>query len=392
DQTITPFTISIEDGRIQDLNRRLDCVRMPTPSLSTSCFNYGMRTEFMEDLIKYWRNDYSWKEQEEKMNQFSHYKTRIEGLDIHFIHEKAKSGVEGKTILMTHGWPGSFVEFLDIIPMLTDPDKHDGNDSDAVNLVCPSIPGFGFSEAPEKEGFNTFECSRIFHKLMLRLGYKKYYVQGGDYGSIISVGVALLYPRSPNLLKTVAAAYFPKILFNQVEKKQLLPFKQTFANLMMETGYFHIQSTKPDTVGFGLSDSPVGLAAYIIEKFSTWTDYAARDTADGMLSKFWSKDQLLNNVMIYWWSANITSSLRLYKETFGSNIYHEVQPIPVRVPGGYAWFPNEIIGTCKSWVAQKYAHLIHFSYMKRGGHFSAFEVPGDLAKDIQLFIRKVEVR
>ncbi|XP_078482793.1 epoxide hydrolase 1-like [Ciona intestinalis] len=407
DLTITPFNIDIPQERIDDLNKRLDSVRMPTPSISTSCFRYGMRTEYMGELIKYWRNDYSWKEQEEKINQFNHFKTRIEGLDIHFIHAKPKAGVEAKTVLMTHGWPGSFVEFLEIIPMLTDPVSYGGNENDAMNVVCPSIPGFGFSDPPAQEGFNTFECARVFHKLMLRLGYKKYYVQGGDYGSIISIAVALLYPsyvkgchttmmsarpEGTGILRAICAAYFPRLLFNDQEKETILPFKKYFTYLFTETGYFHLHATKPDTVGFGLSDSPAGLAAYIAEKFSTWTNKAARDTKDGMLDKYWTKDKLLNNIMIYWWSGNITSTMRLYKETFGGTIMFEMTPIKVRVPGGFCWFPNEIIGACKTWVGHKFPNLIHFTYMKQGGHFSAYEVPEDLSVDIRAFVRKVENR
>nr|CAB3242937.1 epoxide hydrolase 1-like [Phallusia mammillata] len=408
DQVIRRFEIKIPTEEIEILQDKLKSVRWPEPSLKTSEFRYGVRDDYMKELVGYWKNEYSWKKQEDWMNSFDHFKTKIEGLNIHYIHAKPKmirKGVEPHVILMTHGWPGSVVEFMDILPMLTDPANYEGNEVDTFTVICPSIPGYGFSDAPQKEGFNAFHCARVFHKLMLRLGYKKYYLQGGDWGSYISTAIAMLYPsnikgihttlntsqpRGINFLKLIVGAYFPSLFFYPDEAAILFPLKKAFIELLQETGYMHLQATKPDTVGFALSDSPVGLAAYIVEKFSSWTDIKGRNHNDGLLSKYWNKDKLLNNVMIYWWNNNITSSMRFYKENLGPSALRDANPIVVRVPAAFAHFPNEFIGTSKLAVQQKFSRLLQYTLMKRGGHFSAYEVPADLTSDIRLFIRTVQ--
>ncbi|CAK8690050.1 unnamed protein product [Clavelina lepadiformis] len=400
------FKINISNAKLDDLRSRLDLTKYPVASFSTSKFNYGIRDDYIRKLTEYWKNEYSWKKQEQMMNKYSHYKTMIEGLNIHFIHCRPKKvQEEKKVILLIHGWPGSFVEYLETLDRFTTPTSNGGNETDAFTVVCPSIPGFGFSDPPQKEGFNGFECARVFHKLMLRLGYVNYYVAGGDWGSLISRCMSLMYPSCVNgcyttmltgstggieMLYLVISAYIPTFFYNKMESKVLFPLKALLTNSLLETGYFHLQATKPDTVGFALSDSPVGMAAYIIEKFSTWTDLNGRQADDGLLQNNWTFDQLLNNVMIYWWSENITSSLRFYKENSGNRKLQPGFRLKVHVPAGYGWYPNEFIPTCKRWVENNFSNLIHFTYMKKGGHFNAFEVPDMFVEDVRVFVRKVE--
>jgi len=326
---------------------------------------------------------------------------QIEGLDIHFIHQKPKeSQFQPIPILMVHGWPGSFVEMLKIIPMLLDPSSYGGNEKDVFTVVCPSIPGYGFSDAPEKEGFNAYDTARIFDKLMLRLGYKKYFVQGGDWGSLITTNMALMYPNHVrgvhftlltsvngffNFMKMCIASLCPSLFYKQEEADKVFPLKNFFKKMLMETGYMHLQATKPDTVGFALSDSPSGLAAYILEKFSSWTDMNARNTDCGLLDKYWSKDDLLDNIMIYWLNNNITSSMRFYKENLAN-----LSKAKIYIPAGYAWVPNELSPGLKDWVLERCKKLVHFTYMKDGGHFLAFQCPQLLAEDVALFVSRVQ--
>jgi len=401
DESINPFTINVSEKEIANLHDKIENTRFPVPSLKSSNFRYGMRDNVLKEFLNYWRKDYDWKTREARMNEFEHFKTNIEGLDVHFIHQKPKSSNFKPTpILMVHGWPGSFVEMMKIMPMLQNPSSYGGNEKDAFTVVCPSIPGYGFSDCPEKEGFNAYDCARVFDKLMLRLGYKKYFVQGGDWGSLIVQNMALMYPShvrgvhftlmtSVNgfftFLKMGVGSIFPSLFYKQVEAEKLFPLKSFFKQMLVETGYMHLQATKPDTVGFALSDSPSGLAAYILEKFSSWTDMKARDTDCGLLDKYWSKDELLDNIMIYWLNNNITSSMRFYKENFGN-----LSKSKIYIPAGYAWVPNELSPGLKDWVQQKCQKLVHFTYMKEGGHFLAFQLPQLLAEDIALFVNRVQ--
>lgn len=402
DVSIQKFVINIKDEEIESLNRRLDMTKWSIESLSTSKFTFGVRDSFMKDIVDHWRNNYKWKEREKQMNSFDHFKTKIEGLNIHFIHSKS-SDSKATPIILIHGWPGSVVEFYKIIPMLT----HASDQKESFNVVCPSIPGYGFSDAPQKEGFNAYECARVFHELMIRLNYDKYIVQGGDWGSVVATGMSLLYPRNVigchlnlmlslsnsgrNIFKNFAASFMPTVFYPKIEANKLFPMKKMFVDLLTETGYLHLQATKPDTVGFALTDSPVGLAAYILEKFSTWTNMNGRNFDDGLMYEYFTKDELLDNVMLYWLNGNITSSMRFYKEFFGRlNILQKLDKVKVTVPAGYAWFPNEIGYTSKAMVVEKFPNLVHFTYMNDGGHFSAFQLPMQLAAELHKFLKKIK--
>uniref|UniRef100_UPI00398EC3E6 epoxide hydrolase 1-like n=1 Tax=Pristiophorus japonicus TaxID=55135 RepID=UPI00398EC3E6 len=411
DEKIHPFKIEMSKEMIQDLHYRLDNTRF-TPPLDDSRFHYGFNSAYLKKVVSYWRKDYDWQKQQEVLNKFPHFKTRIEGIDVHFVHVKPPRlppGQAAKPLMMIHGWPGSFYEFYKIIPRLTDPANHGLSEEETFEVICPSIPGYGFSEAPSKQGFNSIAAARIFHKLLRRLEIDRFYLQGGDWGALIATNMAQMksenvkgihlnfFPISrmamgilPSLL---LGPYFPSLVgFTQTDLQRIYPFiKKNVYDILRESGYMHIQASKPDTLGCALNDSPVGLAAYILEKFSTWTSKEFLDLEDGGLTRKFSLDELLNNVMIYWITGSITSSMRMYKENLGIDFRKRVDAkVGVHVPTGLAAFPNELMHVPLVWARHKYKRIARYSYMSRGGHFAAFEEPELLAEDMRLFVRSVE--
>ncbi|XP_062980322.1 epoxide hydrolase 1-like [Elgaria multicarinata webbii] len=412
DEGIRSFQVKTSENEIQDLYQRLDQTRY-TPPLEGAAFNYGFNSNYLQRVVSYWRNQFDWQKQVKILNQYPHYKTTIEGIEIHFIHVKPShipKGEAARPLLMVHGWPGSFYEFYKIIPLLTDPAGHGLSGEDVVfEIICPSIPGYGFSEAPHKQGFNSLAAARIFHKLMQRLGFQEYYLQGGDWGSLITTNMAQMLPKSVKglhlnmvfqtnfglsvLVDLLLGAYVPWLVgFTREDSRRLFPyFKKNVYDLLRESGYLHIQGTKPDTAGCGLNNSPVGLAAYILEKFSTWTDKAFLNKDNGGLERKYSLDDLLTNIMIYWVTSSIVSSMRFYKENFSQNPFSAPHArLGVYVPTGVAALPNEITHVPRSWAKKKFKNIVTYSYMPRGGHFAAFEEPALLAQDIRKFVRKVE--
>ncbi|NP_001121449.1 epoxide hydrolase 1 precursor [Xenopus tropicalis] len=411
DEEIHPFKIETTEEELKDLFDRIDHTRYSEP-LEGSRFNYGFNSTPLRKVVAYWRNTFNWRKQLDILNKFPHFKTKIEGLDIHFIHVKPPHLPGGRTaipIIMVHGWPGSFYEFYKIIPFLTDPGSHGLDTQYIFEVICPSIPGYSFSEASHKQGCESVAVARIFYKLMRRLGFREFYAQGGDWGSLICTNLAQIAPNQvkglhinmaaafptklPQILSVVLGQRFPGLFgLHDEDVRRIFPFfKKVVSHVIKESGYMHLQATKPDTAGCGLNNSPVGLAAYILEKFSTWTDPDFRDHEDGGLERKFSLDDLLTNIMIYWLSGSIVSSMRFYKEVvgkgFGTAKHDRVQ---VTVPTGVASFPNELVHCPPFWAKQKYVNIISFNYMPRGGHFAAFEEPELLAKDVQQFVGKVE--
>ncbi|XP_053568690.1 epoxide hydrolase 1 [Bombina bombina] len=409
--SVRPMRIAVSDAEIKDLHERLDRTRYFSP-LEDSKFHYGFNATHLRKVISYWRNKFDWNKQVKILNTYPHYKTTIEGLDVHFVHVKPTNlapGQKSLPLLMIHGWPGSFYEFYRIIPLLTEPAKHGLNPNIVFEVICPSIPGYGFSEASHKKGFTAFDAARIFYKLMLRLGFNEFYLQGGDWGSRITTLLSQMKPESVKglhlnfimlpqggagrLISLVLGRYVPWLVgLTKEDAKRIYPYleKNVYA-ILLESGYLHIQATKPDTVGCALNDSPAGLAAYILEKFSTWTDNAFRDLEEGGLEKKYSMDDLLTNVMIYWVTGSITSSMRFYKENFPRN--YSTTPdtkVGVYVPTGLAAFPCELVHGPRIWAKQKFRNIVTYTYMPRGGHFAALEEPELLAKDIQNFVSRVE--
>lgn len=408
DCTLRTFTVQTDPSVLQDLQQRLRLAKV-CDSIEGSNFRYGFNSQVLTDIVEYWNNSYDWSQWQRELNKFDQFKTQIEGLDVHFVHVRPPnpSGVV-LPLLVIHGWPGSVFEYYKALPLLTD----SSTGGLSFEVIAPSIPGFGFSEAPHKEGFNVISAARIFVKLMLRLGFTRFFVHGGDWGSFISKTIALQYPENvrgihttlhfnsepqgSDIVRFLLAKYAPMLMFRNRDSERLMfnELEQSRTNWYLESGYSHIQATKPDTVGAALTDSPVGLVAYILEKFSTWTDMNNVYKPDGGLSKF-QLDELLTNVMIYWLSNNITSSLRFYKENLcpgsGALFKYNLSAAKVTeaVPAAYAVLKNEIVRPPRFVVEMAYANLVQYTEFPRGGHFGAFEEPELMVEDLKKFARTV---
>ncbi|XP_042908833.1 epoxide hydrolase 1 [Parasteatoda tepidariorum] len=404
DEAIHSFKINVSDDVLNDLKRRLENPRYETP-VKDSNFRYGFNPDYMKEVVEYWKTQYDWRKQEKELNKFSHFKTRIEGLDIHFMHIKPNlpegSKIKIVPLMIIHGWPGCFMEFMKVSPLLTTPRP---GCPFVFEVICPSIPGFGFSESPHRKGLNARAAARIFISLMERIGYSKFYVQGGDWGSCIASLMARYYPEriiglhvnmylfnmlSLEKLNFVLLFVFP-FLMSREEYKLLFPLKKTLRFFLGETGYFHMNATKPDTLGCGMSDSPIGAAAYLLEKFSVATNAENLDLPDGGLTQKFSLDELLTLVMIYWVNNNFTSAARFYKENVPEmfKVIHE--KVPVTVPSAVAHFPNEGLMLPKLLMSQQMKNLLFYTHMPKGGHFAAMEEPEIFAKDVWRFVEAVE--
>ncbi|CAG7826412.1 unnamed protein product [Allacma fusca] len=323
----------------------------------------------------------------------------LEGIGFHTNNSKYK---KTRPLLLLHGWPGSFIEFQKIIPLLIDPKDSDIN----FELVIPSLPGYGYSEGAVRPGLGLVETSQIFVKLMKRLGHNKFYVQGGDWGSLIGEAMSKVYPQNlvafhSNMctsqhprshLKTLLGSFFPSYFNTPEETERFLPFSKYFTYILRETGYAHIQATKPDTLGVGLSQSPTGLAAYILEKFSGWTNPSFYEKEDGGLNAKFQLDDLLDNIMVYWVTNSITTSVRFYSENLSNRQRaYELDKVPSKVPTGCIvprW--EQFIAVPKSVVEDTYNNIISYTYAEDGGHFFALEHPDVLATDFVKFSKLAE--
>ncbi|CAH1247673.1 EPHX1 [Branchiostoma lanceolatum] len=406
DEKVYGIIVNVSDSAIADLKNRLLSTRF-FEALEDVQFQYGFHRDYMIDLVNYWKTQYDWRKQEAYLNTFLHYKTKIEGIDVHFIRvkPKLKPGQTAKPLLLVHGWPGSVFEFYKMIPMLVDPTSHGGSEDDVFEVIAPSIPGYGFSEVPHKKGFDQIAAGQMFLKLMERLGFEKFYVQGGDWGALITRSMALLKPsvikglhmNMPTVKFSAVYGFYlmlgsvaPSLAgLKEEDYDKVYPASRQLFFTLQESGYYHLQASKPDTVGFALNDSPVGLAAYILEKFSTWTNPANRDLSDGGLEKYYTKDDMLTSVMIYWLTGTITSSMRFYKEEFAGKAM-ETNRMQVTVPTGIASFPHELGHNPEAFCRLFHPNLVHYTLMPDGGHFAAKEKPALLAEDIRTFVKKVE--
>ena len=381
--TIVPFEIAVSDEAISDLKNRLQNTRLPD-QISQTTWEYGTDREYLIELIDYWRNEFNWREQESTLNQFDQFKTEIDGLEMHFIHQRSPHP-DAIPLMIVHGWPGSISEFTKIIGPLVDPTAYGGNQSDAFHVIAPSLPGFGFSSAPTKPGYSPEKIAHILASLMERIGYERYAIAGGDWGAIINRYLAFNYSDQiiglhSNMM--LAGPPADRELRAEVTEEEAAARRTRGAYMANETAYQQIQGTKPQTLGYGLNDSPAGLAAWIVEKFHGWTDMP--QGADGYLDNHFSKDELLTNIAIYWFTGSITSSTRIYYENSKTPIENPLGYIDV--PTGASIFPAEIFVTPKAWAEASY-DLRHWSVMSEGGHFAALEKPELYLNDLRVFFQ-----
>jgi epoxide hydrolase len=376
---IQPFRIEIPQVALDDLNGRLAGTRWPD-ELPGVGWERGVPVGYLRELATYWRTRYDWREHEHRLNQFPQFTTTIDGQSIHFLHVRSPEP-DAVPLIMSHGWPGSIVEFVNAIGPLTDPRAHGGEPGDAFDLVIPSLPGFGFSGPTREPGWDPRRIAEAFAVLMARLGYQRYGAQGGDWGSTISrelglvdgahvLGVHLnMFVTRPSGDPTELSG------LSEEDRRRLDSYRRYGAEL---SGYAQIQSTRPQTLAYALADSPVGQLAWIVEKFKEWTDstHSPEDAVD--------RDLMLTNVMLYWLTGTAGSSARLYYEQA-----HSPRPVqPSTVPTGVAVFPHDIFLPVRR-LADRYDKIVHWTEFDRGGHFAALEQPDLLVGDIRRFFRSL---
>jgi pimeloyl-ACP methyl ester carboxylesterase len=378
---IQPFTIDVSDAVLSDLKRRLAATRWPD-EVADASWDYGSNLAYMKSVAEYWSTGYDWRRQEAALNRLPQYRAALDGFHIHFVHVRGK-GPSPFPLVITHGWPGSFIEMVKILPLLTDPAAHGGKAEDAFDVIVPSLPGYGFSDKPRERGMEPGQIAALWARLMRELGYSRFGAQGGDWGSVVSLALGLEHAeRIAGIhLNYLAGRFLLGGTLNQPQKDEvadayLAELRGWFDE---EGGYSHVHATRPQTLGYGLNDSPVGLAAWIIEKFRTWSD------CGGDPESVFTRDELLTNVMIYWVTETIHSSTRLYYETRQrplqlSAAKRIVPPVAVTV------FPKEIAMPPRT-LAERALNITRWTMMPRGGHFAAMEEPELLAEDIREFFR-----
>ena len=374
---ITPFSIETSDKELADLKQRLQLTRWPDKETPDD-WNQGIPLAYMKEIQEYWLSDYNWPSRLEKLNRWPGYMTEIGGLDFHFLHIKSESPT-AVPLVLTHGWPGSIVEFQKVIDPLTKPADFGGDDADAFHLVIPTLPGFGYSGKPTEPGWNIERIASAWDELMLRLGYSQYFAQGGDWGAIVTAAIGVQnkgHCRGIHMNMPIAPPD-PEQMDDLTElEKRALNAMQFYQE--QDSGYSKQQSTRPQTLGYGLADSPIGQAAWILEKFYQWMD------CDGHPENIASRDELLDNVMFYWLPDAAASSARIYWESFGSTGTE-----PIDIPVGCSIFPKEIFQTSERWARKRFKQLVHFDVLDKGGHFAAFEQPEAFVEQIQKCFRKM---
>jgi len=368
---INPFEVNIPKPVLDDLRIRLSQVRWPD-EINNSGWNYGTSLDYMKELCDYWLNEFSWKKTENTINSYPNFMADIDGHQIHFLHIKGK-GKKSIPLIITHGWPGSFIEMLKLIPLLTKDENF------SFDLIIPSVIGFGFSSKCVESGCDNAYVAEIWHKLMLKLGYKKYGAQGGDIGSGISTRLAMKYPdHIIGIHLNYVSDSFQPYMTEEELSEDVIKYNQGLEEwASKEAGYAYIQSTKPITLAYGLNDSPVGLCAWIVEKFNSWSDNG------GNLESTFTKDEILSNVTLYWVTQTIHSSIRIYNENSKNPMKFGVNDF-VKPPVAYANFPKELSKPPKAYMSKGY-NITQWTNMPKGGHFAAMEQPELLASDIIAF-------
>ena len=376
---INSFRFDIPEQTLNDLKQRLAGTRWPEAETPDD-WTQGVPLAYMKELCDYWRDGYDWRRCEAALNALPQFRTEIDGLEFQFLHVRSPRE-DALPMVMTHGWPGSVIEFLKVIGPLSDPAEHGGDASDAFHVVCPTLPGFGFSAKPDAPGWSVERIGRAWGQLMARLGYDQYVAQGGDWGAVVTACIGLsetehcigLHTNLPILSPS------PEVMENPTEFEQsALAAGQHYWD--WDSGYSKEQSTRPQTVGYGLVDSPTAQAAWILEKFWSWSD------CDGHPENALTRDELLDNVMMYWLPGAGASSARIYWESF--SILGKPQE-PIHIPTGVSIFPHEIFRSSRRWCEERFSKLVHYNALEKGGHFAALEQPETFVDEIRSCFRHV---
>jgi pimeloyl-ACP methyl ester carboxylesterase len=369
---IAPFTYHAPQSALDDLRQRLAHARWPERE-TVADWAQGVPLAKLRALVEYWRTDYDWRRCEATLNSFAQYRAEIDGLNIHFLHVRSPHA-DALPIIITHGWPGSVIEFFKIIGPLTNPTAHGGHAQDAFHVIAPSLPGFGFSDKPVARGWNSARIARAWAELMHRLGYSRYVAQGGDWGSVVTTEMARQRPAGLAGIHLNMPFVIPHPVPTEglsAEEQRAVDGYQRF--LSDGFGYFLLQATRPQTIGYALTDSPVGQAAWIYEKFHAWTDN------DGDPEDALTRDEMLDTVTLYWLTETAASSARMYLE----NADVTGDPPVIEMPVGCSIFPREIVPAPRSWAERVYPNLIHWNEIDRGGHFAAFEQPALFTQELR---------
>ncbi|MCB1694061.1 MAG: epoxide hydrolase [Pseudomonadales bacterium] len=369
---VTPHPIPVNAEAISDLKRRLEMTRFPDKETPDD-WSQGIPLSYMKEIRDYWLLHYRFEARAELLNRWPGFKTQVAGLGIHFLHVRSNVA-SARPLVLTHGWPGSIVEFQKVIGPLTDPERFGGRPEDAFHVVCPTLPGFGFSDKPTRPGWNIERIASAWDELMVKIGYERYFAQGGDWGSIVTtmIGAQNLGHCAGIHINMPVVAPDPQTMndLSDLEQEALAAMKFYQDH---DSGYSKQQSTRPQTLGYGLADSPIGQAAWILEKFYQWMD------CDGHPEKVVTRDELLDNVMMYWLTDSGASSARIYWESFGGASSGTEVPIPA----GCSIFPKEIFKTSERWARKRFTGLQYFNVLDKGGHFAAFEQPETFVNEIR---------
>jgi epoxide hydrolase len=371
---LQPFRIDVPTEVLDDLHARLARTRWPEAECVDD-WSQGIPLAYTRELAAYWADGYDWRSREAALNRFDQFTTEIDGLDIHFIHQRSPHP-DALPLVITHGWPGSIAEFQNVIQPLVDPPS--GRPEDAFHVVCPSLPGYGFSGKPSEAGWGVGKIAQAWETLMLRLGYDRYGAQGGDWGAAVTTQIGRNRGHCAAIHLNMPIARPPAGSGGDLTEDDQQALADYAEHRKWGTGYSKQQSTRPQTLGYGLVDSPVGQLAWIVEKFWAWTD------CDGHPENVVSRDELLDNVMLYWVTGSGASSARLYWESFNDFATDG----RVELPTGVAAFPKEILRTPRPWVEAAY-NVTHWTTMPRGGHFAAFEQPELFVDDVRVFFATV---
>lgn len=376
---VEPFRLSVPETQLEDLKQRLRLTRWPIRE-TVDDWSQGVPLQTMKDLHEYWIQSYDWRRCEAWLNDAGQYTAKIDGLTIHFLHIRSSES-KAMPLLLLHGWPGSVLEFRKVVDKLSDPVRHGASSSDAFHLVIPSLPGYGFSSAPTQSAFKLYDMAKVMAKLMEALGYRRWVAQGGDWGADICAVMASRRPPESLIGVHVNTAFFDarKEIAGGVpssDAEELALRKQVLFETQ-EDGYFKLQATRPQTIGYALADSPMGQAAWIYEKLYMWTQNS------GKLEDVLSRDEILDNIMLYWLTNTGASSARLYWED------KDGIDMPIDIPVGVSIFPGDLVYAPRAWGERYYSRLVHWNEVERGGHFAAWEVPDMFIREVRECFRHV---